>query len=166
MFKRLKEIPMADVVGMLGLETKMDKVCCPFHYEKTPSMHIFNDGFKCFGCGEYGDAVDLVARIRGVAPYDAAQELARYFNLPLEYRPPVRTSKQTRLTAEKRQVIEELRAKEDRTFHNLAALHRVFYRYDDGLAKAFQMHFEHQLNTLRDGAREEKRQLIEEWGDF
>lgn len=37
--------------------------CCPFHQEKTPSFTIFLDGgFKCFGCQESGDVIDLVSR--------------------------------------------------------------------------------------------------------
>lgn len=37
--------------------------CCPFHQERTPSFTIFPDGgFKCFGCGEHGDVITLVAK--------------------------------------------------------------------------------------------------------
>lgn len=43
-------------------EATGDMVCCPFHKEKTPSFHIFDEGrmFKCFGCGKAGDAVTFL----------------------------------------------------------------------------------------------------------
>ena len=46
-------------------------VLCPFHKEKTPSLSVTlgDDGtlrFRCFGCGESGDALSLVAAVRGL----------------------------------------------------------------------------------------------------
>ena len=35
--------------------------CCPFHSDKTASMKI-DKRYYCFGCGETGDAIDLVAK--------------------------------------------------------------------------------------------------------
>jgi len=34
------------------------KICCPFHDDSTPSLHIYTDHFHCFGCGAHGDAID------------------------------------------------------------------------------------------------------------
>ena len=40
---------------------------CPFHADKDPSFTVFPDGrFKCFGCGEHGDAADFVQKAQGV----------------------------------------------------------------------------------------------------
>lgn len=37
---------------------------CPFHNEQSPSFTVFPDGhFKCFSCGEYGDAIDFIQRL-------------------------------------------------------------------------------------------------------
>lgn len=47
------------------------KVRCPFHGEKTPSLHVYDDSWHCFGCGEHGDAVDLVMRLDGVGRAEA-----------------------------------------------------------------------------------------------
>ena len=36
---------------------------CPFHYEKTPSLRIYDEperGFYCFGCHEGGDVIRFV----------------------------------------------------------------------------------------------------------
>lgn len=36
---------------------------CPFHNEKTPSLHWFGDNrWHCFGCGEGGDVVDFILK--------------------------------------------------------------------------------------------------------
>lgn len=46
--------------------------CCPLHGEKTPSLCFFPDGrWYCFGCHQYGDAVDLYAALYDVPTRDA-----------------------------------------------------------------------------------------------
>jgi len=43
-------------------------VCpCPFHNEKTPSFHVYSDHYHCYGCGEHGDVVSFVQKIRGIS---------------------------------------------------------------------------------------------------
>ena len=40
------------------------KVRCPFHDDRTPSLHVYEDperGWYCFGCGRGGSAYDLAA---------------------------------------------------------------------------------------------------------
>lgn len=38
---------------------------CPFHNEKTPSFHIFeeNNHFHCFGCQAHGNAIDFYMKL-------------------------------------------------------------------------------------------------------
>ena len=44
-----------------GIEINRRGYClCPFHAEKTPSMHIMEKGYYCFGCGEGGDHIKFV----------------------------------------------------------------------------------------------------------
>ncbi|MHC4959975.1 MAG: DNA primase [Planctomycetota bacterium] len=52
---------------------------CPFHDEKTPSFHVFpNSGrFKCFGCGEGGDAIAFLMRRENLSFMESLEELAR-----------------------------------------------------------------------------------------
>jgi hypothetical protein len=42
---------------------------CPLHTEKTPSFCVDTDRqrFKCFGCGEGGDSIDFVMKMRGLS---------------------------------------------------------------------------------------------------
>ncbi len=51
---------------------------CPFHTEKTPSFNV-NPGmgiFKCFGCGEGGDAFHFLERVEGLSFPETVRLLA------------------------------------------------------------------------------------------
>ena len=52
--------------------------CCPFHHEKTPSFSVSGDKqfFKCFGCGEGGNAVHFMMKIENLPYPDAGRKLA------------------------------------------------------------------------------------------
>ena len=40
-------------------------ICCPFHRETDPSLHIFeNQSWYCFGCGKGGDVYDFLGFLR------------------------------------------------------------------------------------------------------
>ena len=47
--------------------------------DRTPSCSLRSDGFRCFGCGESGDAFDLVRAIRG-CDFRTAVDAVREFN--------------------------------------------------------------------------------------
>jgi DNA primase len=58
---------------------------CPFHSEKTPSFSV-NPGkgiYKCFGCGEGGDAIGFVMRVEHVSFVDAVRHLAERAGIEL-----------------------------------------------------------------------------------
>ena len=52
--------------------------CCPFHHEKTPSFSVTREKqfFKCFGCGEGGNAIHFVMKIENLPYIDAIHKLA------------------------------------------------------------------------------------------
>ena len=50
--------------------------CCPFHNEKTPSFHVYDDHFHCFGCGEHGDAIAFQMKTSGASFPEAVESLA------------------------------------------------------------------------------------------
>lgn len=53
--------------------------CCPFHMEKTPSMSVKQDGqfFKCFGCGEGGNAITFLMKIENIDFLQAVEILCK-----------------------------------------------------------------------------------------
>lgn len=58
---------------------------CPFHKEKTPSFSVnpAKGIYKCFGCGEGGDALSYLLKTRGITFIDLIKELADDFGLEL-----------------------------------------------------------------------------------
>lgn len=59
--------------------------CCPFHNEKTPSfcVNVQKGIFKCFGCGEGGDAISFLMKIDNLSFSDVIKELADKFGIEL-----------------------------------------------------------------------------------
>lgn len=53
-------VPMSQVLGRYGIIQKRGMASCPKHKDKTPSMKIYKDGFRCFSCGWSGDIFDFV----------------------------------------------------------------------------------------------------------
>lgn len=78
-FEELKREDCRTVARRLGLDlNRQDKVRCFLHAgDKNPSLQIYADGWKCFGCGEHGDAVDLTSNFEELredipTPFDSA----------------------------------------------------------------------------------------------
>ena len=58
---------------------------CPFHNEKTPSFNVSpNLGiFKCFGCGEAGDAITFLQKHEHLSYVEAVRWLAKRYQIDL-----------------------------------------------------------------------------------
>jgi DNA primase len=63
------------------------KGLCPFHDEKTPSFTVspVRGTYKCFGCGEGGDAIAFVEKLEQVDFVGAIEALAQRFGVEIEY---------------------------------------------------------------------------------
>lgn len=59
---------------------------CPFHNEKTPSFNVnpARGIFKCFGCGEAGDAIRFVMKHESYSYPEALRFLAGKYNVDIE----------------------------------------------------------------------------------
>lgn len=77
-------VSLPDVASRFGIKLEKsgrEYIClCPFHAEDTPSCTIYvgRDGvqrFHCFGCGEQGDVIDFVEKIKGVSKGEAMKIL-------------------------------------------------------------------------------------------
>ena len=75
---------------------------CPFHGEKTPSFHVHPDRgfFKCFGCGQGGDAIKFIQLLENIPFPDAARVLAKRAGVELEPETPAAA----RVRGEKEQI--------------------------------------------------------------
>jgi len=75
----------ADIVDIVGEYVDLKKAgkeykaLCPFHDERTPSFYVVPDkGFyKCFGCGESGDAFGFLMKRGGLSFVDAVKHVAK-----------------------------------------------------------------------------------------
>ncbi|APC41079.1 CHC2 zinc finger domain-containing protein [Clostridium estertheticum] len=85
------DIEDIDLKSLIETETgqrfnREKKICCVFHKDKTPSLAVKflsnanKERYKCYGCGEEGDAVDFIMKTRNMK-YPEARE---YLGIPLE----------------------------------------------------------------------------------
>ena len=60
--------------------------CCPFHNEKTPSFYVSPSKgiYKCFGCGEAGDAISFLKKHEHYTYREALEWLAKKYNIEIE----------------------------------------------------------------------------------
>jgi len=73
-----------DIVAVIGEHIELKKAgrnfkaLCPFHSEKTPSFVVSPELqiYKCFGCGESGDAISFLEQYEGMEFYEALKFLA------------------------------------------------------------------------------------------
>ena len=76
-------IDTADLVEIIGTRITLKKKgtehlgLCPFHNDKTPSLSVNQSKgiWKCFGCGEGGDAADFVMKFDKVSFPDAVKSI-------------------------------------------------------------------------------------------
>lgn len=67
---------------IIGIPVK-GNIQCPFHEgDDTPSLHLYNDHFYCFGCGKAGKPATLISKIKGISYSEAMAEIAKEFGLP------------------------------------------------------------------------------------
>jgi DNA primase len=89
---KVEEVKAAtDIVDVVSDYVRLKKAgsnfkgLCPFHNEKTPSFNV-NPGmgiFKCFGCGEGGDAISFVMKIEGTGFTETVRMLAEQAGIEL-----------------------------------------------------------------------------------
>jgi DNA primase len=85
-----------DIGTLVGMRVQLRKRgndlvgLCPFHGEKTPSFHVHPDRgfFKCFGCGQGGDAIKFVQLTENATFPEAARILADRAGIVLEAETP------------------------------------------------------------------------------
>lgn len=86
-----ESLKLRDVMEFYGIQfNNRGFAVCPFHREKTASLSIKNEHYKCFGCGAYGSAIDFVMNLYGIKFNQAIVRLDTDFHLGLVGRKPTR----------------------------------------------------------------------------
>lgn len=76
---KAKEFPIGELIGVNAgqVGSAREIFLCPLHNEKTPSFVWYkkSNRFKCFGCGEYGDVIDLYVKLFKTGFIEAVKKL-------------------------------------------------------------------------------------------
>lgn len=103
---------------------------CPFHEEKTPSLSIKNEHYKCFGCGAYGGVIDFIMNYHGIKFRQALVKLDTDFALGLirNHKPTLREQRE----AAENKRISDAKVNWETDIHNeylsLCEVHSILYR--------------------------------------
>ena len=92
-------VPLPEGAAYYGIEANRSGMArCVFHDDHHPSMKLNPTYFYCFACRESGDLTNLVSRLFGLRPYDAAWKIAFDFGLDPNNPPPAVAKKVIELT--------------------------------------------------------------------
>lgn len=120
--QRVRElVPARDAAERYGFTpNRAGYICCPFHNERTPSLKLFPDGgWKCFGCGKGGSAIDFMMELFDLDFRQAVVRLDMDFSLNLTGEKPAPAALEERRRERQRRA--ELAAEEE-------VLNKEFYR--------------------------------------
>jgi len=92
LFATVKDIPTPEVFRAFYPDVELrrdgsgrEKALCPFQDENSPSFTLYENGFKCFGCGESGSNIDLLLKGNFASTsLEAAKMIAKRFGIPVE----------------------------------------------------------------------------------
>jgi DNA primase len=81
-----------DIVDIISENVRLKRAgrnymgLCPFHNEKTPSFSVSPDRqiFKCFGCGEAGDVITFLMKLKNLSFFEACIYLAERANIEID----------------------------------------------------------------------------------
>ncbi len=123
-------VKLRDVMEFYGVKFNSRGFArCPFHAEKTASLSIKNERYKCFGCGAYGSVIDFVMEYHDLKFMQALVKIDADFHLGFTgYRQTYRERVQQ---GENRQIA-EAKARFDEDVHlqylSLCDVHAVLFR--------------------------------------
>jgi len=95
-----------DIVHVIGERIQLNRSgsslrgLCPFHSEKSPSFFVSEQfqRYKCFGCGEAGDAFSFLEKYEGMTFSEALKHLADKAGVKLDsYKPSPEDDRHQRL---------------------------------------------------------------------
>lgn len=129
-FQQVKDrVTMQDILTFYSIPNKKSgkrQFCkCIFHQEKTPSMIIYDNGFKCFGCNASGDIISFVAQYFGVSNLEAAKKINGDLRLGISKGKPSKEQFKKRKYDEN--LVKGLMIWRDKKYNIFAAYHRILH---------------------------------------
>jgi len=103
-----RRVSLPDVIGKRVRLTRRGRQylgLCPFHGEKTPSFHVYEDHYHCFGCGAHGSLFDFVMQSDKVEFREAVERIANLAGLAVP-RPSAEADARERKRASLQQALE------------------------------------------------------------
>lgn len=94
-----RRVPLPEVVGKRMRLTRRGRQylgLCPFHNEKTPSFHVFDDHYHCFGCGAHGSLFDFVMQTTRWTSCEVVDRIAALAGLAVPQPSPEATARERR----------------------------------------------------------------------
>lgn len=84
-FRDVRErVPAKEAFQLYGIAVNARGLAlCPFHADTRPSVSFKGERFKCFACGESGDATDFVSKYFGISGVEAVRKIDADFSLGL-----------------------------------------------------------------------------------
>lgn len=83
-WQRLRDLLIDQVAKDLGLKIVRDKAFCFSGHDSEPSLHLDKrrNLWRCYGCGQFGDVINLVKAVKGFGSKgDAARWLENWCGL-------------------------------------------------------------------------------------
>lgn len=125
---------------------------CFIHSEKTASMSIKNNHYKCFGCGAYGGVIDFIMQHEGLGFKQAIVRLDSQYHLGVmgKSRPTYRDRLQERENKRLKEVFKETNQRDQWYYDRLCDVHRTAFRLsmEDETWKPFQKEIERVLDSF------------------
>lgn len=132
-FEQVKQqVNVFDVINRYG-PSKLDrhnKMCCPFHQEKTASFSVKKDGsiYRCFGCDKKGDSIQYVVSLFDLTPIEAVKQMNDDFGLGLnlnrDYKVPA-VKREIREWEENKYLLQHFLEWEEKTYFEAAEKFRL-----------------------------------------
>lgn len=85
--EQVRDLSIKSVLSHYLKFNRSNMACCPFHNERSPSFHVSEKKniFKCFGCGEAGDAIAFVMKRDRLPFIDAVEHIASLEGVSINY---------------------------------------------------------------------------------
>lgn len=102
---------------------------CPFHTEKTASLAIKNNHYKCFGCGAYGGSIDFVMKYFNLTLPQAIVKIGHDFGIQLNRSRP--TYRERAQEADNRRIedaYQEFKQDIEDNYDWLCGVHRALHK--------------------------------------